>query len=130
MEIKVKIEAPEITAALIALASALQERSAGVVKAATVLENKKEEITPATPKEKENVTPAAPKEKENPPKTEETSKVEEPEKEITLVDVRTKLAGLPREKAKELITKFGASKLSEIPEEKYAELIKEAEGLS
>jgi hypothetical protein len=57
----------------------------------------------------------------------------EPEKEITLEEVRAKLAALSQSgkqaQVKALISKFGASKLTDIPKEKYAELMKEAEAI-
>jgi len=65
---------------------------------------------------------------------EDTPPWEENEKpEITLEEVRTKLAALAQsgkqEQVKALIQKFGAKKLTDIPTEKYPELLKEAEAL-
>lgn len=82
------------------------------------------------PVEKPEIKVEAPKEepkKENPPTDPEPNK-------ITIVEVRTKLSTLPKEKARELIIKYDTSgsnppKLSNVPEEKYADLLKEAEGL-
>lgn len=138
MEFKVIIEAPELTAALLTLANALQERSAGIVKATTILEKAKEQHEATTksapvqtaPAEKPESKPEIPEkelEKGNPPEKPESKKIE-------LTEVRAKLSTLPKEKARELIVKYDTSgsnppKLSNVPEEKYVELLKEAEGL-
>lgn len=54
--------------------------------------------------------------------------------EVSLEDVRAKLAALAKEgkqeEVKNLITSYGASKLTEIPAEKYAELLEKAEAIA
>ncbi len=62
------------------------------------------------------------------------TKVEEPKvekKEVTLEDVRTKLAGLSRnghtKEVKELLQKYGAEKLSAVKPEDYEALLADAE---
>lgn len=58
---------------------------------------------------------------------------ESQEREISMEEVRAKLAALSQEgkqtQVKALITEFGAKKLSDIPEEKYAALLEKAEVL-
>lgn len=57
----------------------------------------------------------------------------EPEKAVTLTEVRAVLAGKSREgfteEVKQLLMKHGAEKLSGIAESEYAALLKEAENL-
>lgn len=68
-------------------------------------------------------------------KTAKTAPVKEPEpeKKLTLADVRAVLAEKSRagftEEVKALITKHGADRLSEVPETEYAALLKDAEVL-
>jgi len=69
------------------------------------------------------------------PKTEKSksAKVAEPEKTVSLEEVRAVLAdksqsGLTAE-VRELIGKYGAGKLSEVDPANYAALLKDAEGL-
>ena len=70
--------------------------------------------------------------------TEDISKSElkqepEPSQQITLEQIRIKLASLAQAgkqaQVKELIAKFGGKKLTDIPPEKYPELLAEAEAL-
>lgn len=63
----------------------------------------------------------------------EPEKPAEPEKQLTLADVRAVLAEKSRagftEEVKALITKHGADRLSEVPETEYAALLADAEVL-
>ena len=63
----------------------------------------------------------------------EHEKPTEPEKQLTLADVRAVLAEKSRagftEEVKALITKHGADRLSEVPETEYAALLADAEVL-
>jgi hypothetical protein len=62
-----------------------------------------------------------------------TPEVEAPAANVTLVQVRARLAELSSEGKKDaikkLMTDFGVSKLTEVPEEKYSELMTAAEAL-
>lgn len=125
--VNVNVKAPEVVEAITALAVAM-----GSTKS-VVAELVKEAGTKKGDKPKDQNT-KPPKETKEETKNEEQPKTDEegqPEEEITLEQVRAKLAELTRagKPIKQLITKFGASKLSEIPAEKYAEVLKEAEGL-
>lgn len=105
LNIKVKIDSPDILNGLLALADEISK--IGVVP---------KEVTQA-PKE---VVQAV-----------EEEKKEEAPKAITLEEVRAKLAGLSQSgkqaEVKRLIKKFGVAKLTDIPKEKYTELLKAAE---
>lgn len=63
----------------------------------------------------------------------EPEKLAEPEKQLTLADVRAVLAEKSRagftEEVKALIVKHGAGRLSEVPETEYAALLADAEVL-
>ena len=63
----------------------------------------------------------------------ESEKPTEPEKQLTLADVRAVLAEKSRagftEEVKALIAKHGADRLSEVPESEYAALLADAEVL-
>lgn len=102
-EIKVTVEAPEITQTLQNLISLMIGQR-----------------------------PAEPMKAEPVPKV-EAAKDPAPEKTVTLEQVRAKLASLSQAgkqvQVKELITSFGAKKLTEIPAEKYAEVLVKAEEL-
>lgn len=71
--------------------------------------------------------------KESSPATEEPVPEAPKGKQITLEDVRAKLAALSQDgkqaEVKALITEFGAKKLSDIPADKYSELLAKAEVL-
>lgn len=58
---------------------------------------------------------------------------EEPKKKVTLVEVRTALAGLSRDgytnDVRSLLKKYGSDKLSGIKEEEYEALLSDAESL-
>jgi hypothetical protein len=108
-EIKVTVEAPEITQTLQNLISLMiGQRPAEPMKAEPV------------PKVEAAKDPA-----------QEVKTA--PEKTVTLEQVRAKLASLSQAgkqvQVKELITSFGAKKLTEIPAEKYAEVLVKAEEL-
>jgi hypothetical protein len=99
----IKIEAPELVAAMNKLAEAMMASQPKAKKAA-----------PAPALEVEAPAPA-------------------PAASVTLVQVRARLAELSSEGKKEAIKKlmsdFGVSKLTEVPEEKYSELMTAAEAL-
>jgi hypothetical protein len=102
----IKIEAPELVAAMNKLAEAMMANQAKP-------EPKAKKPTPApTPEVVEAPAPAA---------------------NVTLVQVRARLAELSSEGKKDaikkLMTDFGVSKLTEVPEEKYSELMTAAEAL-
>ncbi len=114
INVKIKLESPELMAALLAFAEALPQIQIGS------MFNIKEGQTV------EAIKLQAPKEKL------ETSKQEV--KEITLQEVRDTLVRLSKngkaEEVKALIKKFGATKLTELPKEKYSELLKEADSMN
>lgn len=73
---------------------------------------------------------------ESTPKAIEANVVEEPKedkKEVTLEEVRTKLANLSRnghtKEVKALLSKYGADKLSAIDKDMYEALLADAEGI-
>ena len=74
------------------------------------------------------VVPVAEEEKEAPKLI-----AEEPKKKVTLVEVRTALAGLSRDgytnDVRTLLKKYGSDKLSGIKEEDYEALLSDAEAL-
>lgn len=121
MELKVKIEADGLEAAIHALVQTLSNQGLPVV------ETSEEEPDPKQ---------EAPK-KEASGKTENTSK-EEPKQEdkeetvssISLETVRVKLAELSQngkqKEVKGLITSLGYKKLSDVPADRYAELLEKA----
>ncbi len=98
----IKIEAPELVAAMNKLAEAMMA---------------------SQPKAKKPAAPA--------PEVEAPAPA--PAANVTLVQVRARLAELSSEGKKEAIKKlmsdFGVSKLTEVPEEKYSELMTAAEAL-
>lgn len=63
----------------------------------------------------------------------ERKETTDPPQEITLEDVRAKLAALMQEgkqaEVKALLQRHGGEKLSDIPEEKYPALLEDAEGV-
>lgn len=135
--VNVNVKAPEVVEAIIALAVAMGSTKSVVAELGKEAGAKQTQNKEDKPKD-QNTKP--PKETKETKETKEETKNEEqpktdeegqPEEEITLEQVRAKLAELTRagKPIKQLITKFGASKLSEIPAEKYAEVLKEAEGL-
>jgi hypothetical protein len=99
----IKIEAPELVAAMNKLAEAMMA---------------------SQPKAKKPAAPAPAPEAEAPADSAPA---------VTLVQVRARLAELSSEGKKEAIKKlmsdFGVSKLTEVPEEKYSELMTAAEAL-
>ncbi len=129
--VNVNVKAPEVVEAIIALAVAMGSTKSVVAELGKEAGTKQTTNKGDKPKEPNTKPPKETKEEtknEEQPKTDEEG---QPEEEITLEQVRAKLAELTRagKPIKQLITKFGASKLSEIPAEKYAEVLKEAEGL-
>lgn len=104
----IKIEAPELVAAMNKLAEAMMANQAKPEPKA------KKPAAPAPAPEVEATAPA-------------------PAANVTLVQVRARLAELSSEGKKEAIKKlmadFGVSKLTEVPEEKYSELMTAAEAL-
>lgn len=120
INVKVRLESPELMAAFLALAEALPQMQLGAVlpikEGQTVkpngelikTENKNEEIV-----------------------KEELKKEEV--KDIALEDVRAKLASLSQagkqKEVKALIKRFGANKLTEVATENYEALLKEAEAI-
>jgi hypothetical protein len=105
----IKIEAPELVAAMNKLAEAMMANQAKPEPKA-----KKPAPAPAPTPEVEAPAPA-------------------PAAPVTLVQVRARLAELSSEGKKDAIKKlmadFGVSKLTEVPEEKYSELMTAAEAL-
>lgn len=105
LNIKVKIESPDILNGLLALADEISKAS----------------ITLKTVVNADNANV-----------TEDNSKIESP-RVITLEEVRAKLTSLSQcgkqAEVKEIIKKFGASKLTDIPKDKYEELLKAAEAI-
>lgn len=116
--VDININAPELSAAITALAVAMSGDS-----------------TQQTYLVKETVSEQAPEPAQEPkPKARPKPKPEQKtEPVIPLETVRAKLAALSREgkqsQVKALISEFGATKLTDIPAEKYGELLKAAEGL-
>ena len=104
----IKIEAPELVAAMNKLAEAMMANQAK-----------------PEPKAKKPAAPAPAPEVEAPAPA--------PAANVTLVQVRARLAELSSEGKKDAIKKlmadFGVSKLTEVPEEKYSELMTAAEAL-
>lgn len=137
--LNVNVNAPELAAALITLASAFGNTTAIVSESSKVTkENQSQAEKPRSTKaDNETKKPDVIEDKHQQegnkptetPKQDDTSTSDK--KQISLEDVRAKLAELTRagKPVKELINKYGASKLSEIPPEKFAEVLKEAEGL-
>ena len=107
---------------LIGISDTLREMFSGGEETPDALE------TPAgKPKGKAKVVKTAPA------KEPEPEKPAEPEKKLTLADVRAVLAEKSRagftEEVKSLIAKHGADRLSEVPETEYAALLADAEVL-
>jgi hypothetical protein len=102
----IKIEAPELVAAMNKLAEAMMA---------------------SQPKAKKAAPTAAPEAEAPAPAPADSAPA------VTLVQVRARLAELSSEGKKEAIKKlmsdFGVSKLTEVPEEKYSELMTAAEAL-
>jgi hypothetical protein len=115
INVKVKIESPELIAALLAFAEALPQMQLGS----------------ALPIKEGQAVKAIESEVKTEMKNEESLKQEI--KTIALEEVREKLASLSQlgkqSAVKDLITKFGAKKLTDIDPACYEELLKEAEVL-
>ena len=101
---------------LIGISDMLREMFSGGEEAAEA-----KEVPAAKPKGKAKAAKEAPE------------KPAEPEKQLTLTDVRAVLAAKSRagftEEVKALIAKHGADRLSEVPETEYAALLADAEVL-
>lgn len=108
MNITIKVEADELVQAILHLAESMKTSR------------------PAESVEK-------PKAKKPAPASEVEAPAEPPAANVTLVQVRARLAELSSEGKKDAIKKlmadFGVSKLTEVPEEKYSELMTAAEAL-
>jgi hypothetical protein len=106
MNITIKVEADELVQAILHLAESMKTNRP----AESVEKPKAKKPTPAP-----------------------TPEVEAPAANVTLVQVRARLAELSSEGKKDaikkLMTDFGVSKLTEVPEEKYSELMTAAEAL-
>jgi len=106
MNITIKVEADELVQAILHLAESMKTNRP----AESVEKPKAKKPTPAP-----------------------TPEVETPAANVTLVQVRARLAELSSEGKKDaikkLMTDFGVSKLTEVPEEKYGELMTAAEAL-
>lgn len=125
INVKVRLESPELMAAILALAEALPQVKLGTNIPLKTLETK--EVQPIEDKQdvKENLGPNKETVKEN--KQKQETKI------ITLEEVRGKLAELSRQgkqpEVKALISKYGANKLTDLEPSCYEELLKEAEVL-
>lgn len=111
MDIRIQIDAPELTEALNNLANSITSSQS----------------TPssiAAPEPEQSAAQEEPVEEEQVSETTTT---------VTLEEVRSKLAAISQSgkqsEVKELITSFGAKRLTDIPQERYPELLKAAEGL-
>ncbi len=121
LTISVNINAPELSNAITALATALVGSVPKVANTPTLFS-----------------APVQPKDEPEPQQTPEPEPAPEPKPApaptVSLEEVRAKLAALSQSgkqaQVKELITKFGAQKLTEIPAEKYGELLAQAEELA
>ena len=121
INIKVRIDSPDIMNALLALAEALTQMKLGT--AISVKEGQTTEVKGAGVKaesKSEEIVQAGKDEKK-----------EEAPKPITLEEVRSKLSSLSQNgkqaAVKALIKSFGVNKLTDIPKERYLELLKAAE---
>jgi len=118
INVKLKLESPELMVAIIALAEALPH-----IQINDVLSSKECQAV-----EWDHKTGS-----KNEALVEETEIKKQEVKEITLEEVRAKLAALSQDgrqaQVKALITEFGAKKLSDIPSSKYRELLEKAEVL-
>jgi hypothetical protein len=134
MEMTIKIEAPELASAILALAEALKASPVAPAAPAAAPAAKK-----ATAKKKEEpVKEEAAEDLDKPLMEEEPTPTPAPEpvQQVTLETVRAKLSSLSlasedlQIKVNTLIKSFGVNKLSEIPPEKYHEVLEKAEGIA
>lgn len=120
INVKVRLESPELMAAILALAEALPQ-----IKLGAVLPIKEEQTV------EPNTEVIKTESKNQEPLKQEFKKEES--KTVTLEDVRAKLAALSQagkqKEVKALIKKFGANKLTEVAAENYEALLKEAEAI-
>ncbi len=137
VEIKLKIDAPELAAAINNLAGALN--GGGLVQPTeikvdgkAVADTDAKETAPKKEKPKKTA-PAKKAEPEPEPDAAEEATEEKASTGLTFEQVRVKLAEVSQagkqKELKELITSMGAAKLSDIPEEQYAELLEKASEL-
>ena len=117
MEVTVKIQAPELTEAINALAAAIAGSMELLIDG---------QVKTPPPAAEDTVTPTT-------TEPEEVKTIKEPAKVVKLEDVRAKLADLMQggkgDKVKELFQKFGVTKLTALPEDKLPELMQEAEAI-
>jgi len=122
MDINIKIDAPELSAAIAALAYSLD----GLTQKTPPPVNNQTAATVTTEAVAETVQ-AEPE----PPKPEE--KPAETKSAITFEDLRKRLAPISQSgkqsEIKALLTQFGAAKLSDVPPEKYESFLAAVEGL-
>ncbi len=147
--VNVNINAPELSAAILSLASALSAAPVSAVLSTKPVKemksksefsfNLKESAQDAKPAGKPAKKPEPVQESESEPESQPEPEAEsqsEPESAptVTLEQVRAKLAALAQAgkqaQVKKLINDFGASKLTEIPAEKYPELLAAAEEIA
>lgn len=112
LNIKVKIESPDIMNAILALAEAIPQ-----IKQVPILKDNLQEQTEKISKVKEVL--------------EDVKEIKQEAKVVTLEEVRAKLTNLSQNgkqaEVKALIKKYGAVKLTDISPENYADLLKETE---
>jgi hypothetical protein len=145
MEVTIKVQAPELAGAILALAAALTsganaQQAIGAAKASSKKATAKEEAPVETPKP--DATPTAPK-AESPVQTTEaptapavtdtpTSTTASPS-EVSVEQVRAKLAALSKDgkgsQVKELLSRHGASSVSTLKEDLYSVVLSECEAL-
>jgi hypothetical protein len=137
INVTVRLESPELMAAILALAEALPQMRLGTFvpcKEAVQAEGLKNEVGQSKRSEEVQAEKLRKEVLETEtPKIVQTEISTEQAKTIVIEDVRAKLAALSQagkqKEVKALINKFGGNKLSEIPEEKYAQLIIESSQL-
>ncbi len=120
INLKVRLESPELMATLLAVAEALPQIQLGAVLPMKVGQTVEPNVE----------TDKAESKNEEPVKEEIKN---EQTKAIALEDVRAKLASLSQagkqKEVKALIKKFGANKLTEVATENYEVLLKDAEAI-
>ncbi|WP_207707918.1 hypothetical protein [Heliorestis convoluta] len=125
IKVEVSLKAPDLVESI--------ERLIRVLPYSSIINEEKEkpaEQGVTEPKQQEQPKPSS----KNKQQAKEVANVKEGQApEVTLEQVRSKLAALSQEgkqaEVKALITEFNAKKLSDIPRERYAELLERAGGL-
>ena len=116
MDIKVRVEAPELAGAVLALAEAVAQKKLDLSEGPEVAVSKEPEPAPAPEPAPEPEPAPAP----------ETATLD-------MSTVRARLSTISQsgkaDAVKALIKTFGVSKLTDIPEERYTELLEKAEKL-